>query len=214
MELAAREELAKAWLEHYTAVENKADFTAMAREQWTLNKERYRSEDLVDVTHILVGTETRSDEEALSIAQNLAAEIAADPAVFDALVLEYSDDPSAGSNKGSFRNIKKGDMVPRFEEKAFSMKVGEISDPVLTPYGYHLIRLDKTSPARQKSFAEVRVQLEEQAREKHRERIQTQYLTEIYKPELQVTKESMENALERVFGPEILAKYADSPETE
>ena len=214
MALAADEELAKAWLENFTSVLNPADYSAMAREMWMVDKARYQTSNSVTVTHILIGSESRSESEALVIANRLYETLLSEPDQFDALVPEYSDDPSAASNKGTFRNVEKGDMVPSFEAKAFSMKPGEISEPVLTQYGYHLIRLDALQKARQKTFAEVRIPLEEQAREKHRERVQMIYLNEIYEPELKVTKESVENSIERVFGPEVMSKYAESPESE
>lgn len=61
---------------------------------------------------------------------------------FEALAVEYSDDPSVKTNKGDLGWFGKGTMVPAFEDAVFALDIGEISDPVKTQFGYHLIKLD------------------------------------------------------------------------
>lgn len=214
MALAAQEELAKAWIQNYIEQAKPADYTAMAREEWQLNRDRYVTAHMVDVSHILIGTDERSDEEALAQAENLHQQLEQDPGRFDELVMAWSDDPSKAGNKGRFTDIKKGQMVPEFEEIAFSLELGEISGPVKTAYGYHLVRKDGDTPSRQRKFREVRVGLEQQMKKRHLERVQEEYLRTLFNEELVVTQESMENAIERVFGAEVLAKYAEESESQ
>ena len=87
------------------------------------------------------------------------------------MVITYSEDPSANSNKGKFTNVKRGDMVRTFEAKAFEMEEGEISGPVRTQYGYHIIRLDAKIAPEQLGFDEVKWRLIELERKKHEDRI-------------------------------------------
>lgn len=213
MQLAAKEELAKAWVDHYVESRKEADYTAMARETYQLNRENYMTEHTVDVSHILIGTDVRTEQEALDIAMTLYAELEANPERFDALVGEYSDDESKANNKGSFKGVRRGDMVAPFEELAFELAVGDISEPLLTQYGYHLVRKDGDSPSRQRNFREVRLALEQQARREHRDRERAAYIDALYEEDMIVTQESVENTIERVFGPEVLARYNEEGET-
>ena len=103
----------------------------------------------VDVSHILIGYKgaqaaepavTRTKEEALALAQDLKRQIAAG-ASFEELARTRSDGPSR-QNAGKLEAIARGELVPSFEAVAFSAAQGVVSDPVETPFGYHLIRVD------------------------------------------------------------------------
>ena len=107
-------------------------------------------QEQVDVSHILVSykgaaaaesTVVRSKEDALARVKELKARVDGG-ANFEALARAESDGPSK-SQGGKLGAIVRGDVAPSFEEKAFSMQTGQISDPVETPYGYHIIRVDK-----------------------------------------------------------------------
>lgn len=208
LELAMREELARAWIEHKVDDGGAVDYTAMAREEWMLNRDKYVTPETIDVAHILISTENRTPEEALMLASTLHDQLRESPENFSELAKANSDDPGSASRGGTYPGVKRGDMVKPFEDAAFALDVGEISDPVLTDYGYHLIKVDgKTSPE-QKSFDAVRLQLENQAREQYRERKRREYLQPLYAEEMEVTRESVENAVERALGPDVLARNA------
>ena len=128
--------------------------------------------------------------------------------------MEYSDDESKANNRGSFTEVKRGDMVDTFEAAAFELPVGMISEPVRTQYGYHLVRKDGDNPPQQRSFREVRVALEQQARRQHLERVRGDYLQSLYDEEIIVTQESVENSIKQLFGPEVLARYNEESETD
>ena len=65
IQLAMREELARAWIEHVIDNAEPADYSAMAREQYTLNRDQFMTPTTIDVAHILVNLEDRSEAEAL-----------------------------------------------------------------------------------------------------------------------------------------------------
>lgn len=207
MELAATEELAKAWMENYLTTVDPADYTAMAREDYLINQDTFITAETVDVSHILIKFDERSQEEALARALELEARLDEDPSQFDTFVIEYSQDPSKATNKGSFTNVKKGDMVPEFEESAFSLEVGQISAPVLSQFGYHIIRKNGITPARQRTFEQLQPALEKKMRDQHIERERKLYLTRLHEPETELSRESVERTIELLFGPEVLARY-------
>ena len=61
---------------------------------------------------------------------------------FAALAKEYSTDTANAANGGELGTFSKGQMVKEFEDSVFALKEGEISDPVKTQFGYHIIKLD------------------------------------------------------------------------
>ncbi len=93
------------------------------------------------VKHILIktkaeGEEGLTEEEALAKATDIATR-AKSGEDFDSLVAEFNEDPGASENGYTFGP---GEMVEAFETTSFAMKIGEISDPVKTEYGYHIIK--------------------------------------------------------------------------
>ncbi len=90
----------------------------------------------VKASHILLDTE----EEAKKILERVKA-----GEDFNALAKEFSTDPSAKENSGSLGYFRHGEMVEPFEQAAFALKPGEVSDLVKSDYGYHIIKVeDKT----------------------------------------------------------------------
>ncbi len=90
---------------------------------------------LVSAGHILLTDEEKANE----VAQKLK-----DGDDFAQLAIEYSQDPGSAMNGGSLGFVQKGKMPPAFEEKAFKMQKGEISEPIKTQRGYHIILLEDT----------------------------------------------------------------------
>jgi parvulin-like peptidyl-prolyl isomerase len=82
---------------------------------------------------------TRSKAEAKKRAQECLLKIrGGEP--FDALVKEYSDEPGAADRAGDLGVFEKGTMVKQFADAAFSLKIGEVSEVVETPFGFHIIK--------------------------------------------------------------------------
>jgi len=87
-------------------------------------------------------------------------------ASFSELAKKYSDDKVSGQKGGDLGFFSKGMMVKPFEEKVFSMKKGEISDPVRTSFGWHLIKLEDIRAERTKPLKEVKDQIAKKLKEK------------------------------------------------
>ena len=87
---------------------------------------------------------------------------------FAALALASSDDPSAKTNKGRLDGVTRGQTDPAFEKAAFALKnAGDVSEPVLSRFGYHVIRLEKRTPAQPRAFSEAQSQILADMRQKH-----------------------------------------------
>ena len=109
--------------------------------------------DTVTARHILIrmtgsavplkeGEKDLSDDEALAKAKDIRAKLVAG-GDFAELAKAESDDAGSGANGGVLGDFTRGRMVPQFEEAAFAMKVNEISEPVKTQFGYHIIQVTK-----------------------------------------------------------------------
>jgi len=215
MKLAAEAELSNAWLDFYVESQPDADYTAMAYEYYLLNPKEFETKPSRDVTHVLVSTDGRPEDEAKELAQSLLDQAKLDPASFDQLVLEHSEDPSVGSNKGHFEKVKKGDMVKTFEESAFSLQnPGDFSGLVQTEYGIHIIRLDELYPVRTLSFDEVSEQLELIQAEKHKDRIRYGYLNELTSQDYEIVEDEIRAMLIRYLGEEITEELTGAPDPE
>ena len=110
------------------------------------NNEMFQSAETASAKHILVDTLDQMQEIKAEITNGLSFEEAAK---------KYSKCPSA-SQGGSLGEFTRGRMVPEFEKVAFELQVGEISEPVKTQFGYHLIQLDEKSSKNVKTLEESR----------------------------------------------------------
>ena len=90
----------------------------------------------------------------------------------------YSDDPGSNQKGGDLGPISKGEMVKEFEDAVFSLKLNEISQPVKTAYGYHVIQVTGITPAKQYTLDEVKTEIKSYAREREEE----QRLAEMDRP--------------------------------
>ena len=113
-------------------------FTPVKDEPQTEEAETEEIKEQVKASHILVKTESRTDEEALKRIKEIQEKI--NDTNFADIAKKYSEGPSniSGGNLGYF---EKGMMVPEFEKEAFNLEIDDVSEPVKTTFGYHLIKV-------------------------------------------------------------------------
>jgi len=119
--------------------------------------------------HILVSVDdNRTEEEALARAQSLLERVRRGEA-FSQVASEASDDTGSASLGGDLDWVEPGMMDGPFEETLFAMSEGQISEPVRTPFGYHIILLEGIRPGDVREFDEARADLESEYRNRKAE---------------------------------------------
>ncbi len=145
---------AQASLSQVTAQVVVAD--ADLQDYYAKNKNRYISTEQRHAHHILVAVSDKVDAAAaLKKAQDIAAKLKAG-GNFEALAKQYSDDAGSATQGGDLGLSERGSLEAPFGDALFTMKPGDVSAPIRTKFGYHIIRLDDIAAARGKSFAEAR----------------------------------------------------------
>jgi len=114
------------------------------------NISRYDSPEEIRASHILVTTEDLAWEVHTELVEG---------ADFAELAAEYSQDASNKDNGGDLGWFGRGTMVTAFEDAAFALEVGELSEPAQTEFGYHIIRLDDRREAHTPTLDEVKDQV-------------------------------------------------------
>lgn len=116
------------------------------KEHYFLNKENYKTAQTVTARHILLDSKKKADEVKAKIDEGMSFEDAAK---------EYSLCSTAqdGGNLGTF---PMGTMVPELEKAAFDLKIGEVSNPVKSYYGYHIVKVEKKGGGEVRPFEQVR----------------------------------------------------------
>jgi len=106
-----------------------------------LQEAYYRTQNKIKASHILIACKGNDTIEAYQKVKDLQAKIEGG-SDFGALAVQYSDDKSAATNQGSLGYFTAFRMVYPFEDAAYKTPVGEVSSPVKTQFGYHLIKVE------------------------------------------------------------------------
>ncbi len=135
---------------------------AEARALYDARADVYDVPEQVRARHILVRLAPGADEAAVAAAQARAGEILArvrGGEDFAEVARETSDDPGSKEAGGDLGLFPRGRMVAPFEEAAFALEPGSLSDLVRSDFGFHVIRVEEHQPARSTPFEEVREEL-------------------------------------------------------
>jgi len=138
------------------------------RQRYEATRERFMTAERRRAAHILIDAGQRPDDEARALAASLRERVESGESFAD-LAAEYSDDPASADDGGDLGWIEPGVMMPAFEEALFELAPGEVSAPVETEFGWHLIRLEEIEAPRGQSFAEARDEIAAEVREERAE---------------------------------------------
>ncbi len=130
-----------------------------AKEYYEQNLKRFSQDEQVKASHILIKVDKNASKEVVEEKKKKADEIMkkakADGADFAALAREHSEGPT-GPRGGDLGFFSKKRMVPAFSEAAFKTKPGNLTGPVKTEFGFHIIKVTDHKPEKVSSFEEVK----------------------------------------------------------
>jgi peptidyl-prolyl cis-trans isomerase D len=129
------------------------------------HQSEFGQEEQRQASHILIAAPaTASDDEKAAVrekAENLLAQLKAEPEKFAELASEHSEDQGSAKAGGDLGFLGRGILVREFEDELFQMQPNEIRGPVETTFGFHIIKLSEIKPAQTASLEEVRDEIEQ-----------------------------------------------------
>ena len=133
----------------------------------------------VHVRHILIAVPRNASSAQVEQARRKAAAVAVEAresGVNFAELAKTRSEGSSSSDGGDLGFFKRGTMVPEFERVAFNLKTGEVSEPVRTQFGWHVLKLEEIRKLGMKPLAEVRPEIEDRLRRAQADRLTSQYM--------------------------------------
>ena len=125
------------------------------------NVQQFQTPEQVRASHILIKTDGKNEADAKKQADDILKQAKAPGADFAALAKKYSEDDGSKANGGDLDYFTRGRMVPEFEQAAFAMQPGQISDLVKSQFGFHIIKVVDKKPPATRSLDEVRAQIQQ-----------------------------------------------------
>lgn len=145
-----------------------------AKKRFTENPTQYETPESRDVAHILVKTKKQADEIYAQVKDG-------DKAKFASLAKKHSQDPSS-KEKGGELTITKGQTVAEFDKEAFSQKTGEVSKPIKTQFGYHIITSrSAVKPATKQKFADVKDTIKQTIEQEEKGKVMQEWRKDLLK---------------------------------
>ena len=125
------------------------------KEYYEDNIERFVSNEERRSRHILIATDEQDSEaSALDLVTSIKNRLSEGEA-FEILAKEFSSDPGSAENGGDLGWAERGLFVPEFDETLFNLEINQISEPVKTQFGYHIIQLNELKIGIQQNFDEI-----------------------------------------------------------
>jgi peptidyl-prolyl cis-trans isomerase C len=172
----------------------------------------FKNPELARATHILFALKDLKTGQPITDAEKAAKKAKAEAVLerarkgedFTALAVAFSEDPTAKENKGEYKFARAKDdarraMVPEFEAAAFSLKTNQISDLVLTDFGWHIIKLHEMIPAKKTDFADVKDKIRDHLLQSKLEKQMPDYFERLKKEAgVEIADEKLRDALAKV----------------
>ncbi|HWU52243.1 MAG TPA: SurA N-terminal domain-containing protein [Tahibacter sp.] len=185
---------------------------SVLRERYDREKARYVTPEQRLASHILVtakGGDADAQKAALAKAQQIAKSVR-EGKDFAAAAKESSEDLGSKGEGGDLGWLQPGVSDPAFDSALFALKKGEISEPVLSSEGYHIIQLRDVRESKEKTFEDVKAELAKSYLESEREKLFGELASKVY-DQSRTDLNSLENAA-KLAGVEV-QKTAQFPRT-
>lgn len=175
---AAVEKLATWQMEQVIEARKLDDYEQQGRELFLSNPDRFREPPTFSFTHLLVGVAERSEVAAMRQVLALVDQLA-EGADFEALVVEHSEDGTVEENRGRYESVPAERLDENFARALRELEPGEISGPVRSRFGWHIIRLDEIHQGSVKDWEAAREEAMKLAEQRHADRIREAYMQEL-----------------------------------
>ncbi|EQC45434.1 SurA N-terminal domain-containing protein [Bacteriovorax sp. Seq25_V] len=120
-------------------------------------KESLSQKEQIQARHILITVKDGKEKDALAKAENIKKDLTVKN--FMAMAKKFTDEPSGKTTGGNLNWVSRGQMVPEFEKALFAMKAGQISGPVKTEFGYHLILAEAKKEAKEANLIDFETKI-------------------------------------------------------
>jgi len=137
----------------------------LVRDRYQQAADSYTASEIRTASHILLTVEEGASNESIEQVRQRLLDLRAqviETDDFAGVAREFSQDPGSSADGGNLGELESGVMVQPFEDALFQMQVGELSEPVRTAFGWHLIKLDALRGGETRAFEEVRFEIEDE----------------------------------------------------
>lgn len=192
IEEAVLDLLSRRQVGRYLDAQPEPDYEVLAKERYMAKKEDFTTPPRRDVRHILILKSDKPEAEAKAIAEKVH-ELLVQGKDFDEVFNEYTEDPARSLN-GWVNNVWGDRYDPAFLHATWNLEnIGDISEPVLSKFGYHVIRLEKDEAPRLRPYEEVREELVKKLKEEVKTATREAYITEFSSQPLKLNDEALKN---------------------
>ena len=141
-------------VEEITRAFTKEDFKKKTEDNFKANEAQYATEEQVRASHILIKIEGSNEAVARQKAETILKRLEKED--FAKLASQLSEDPGSKTKNGDLGFFSKGRMIKEFEDVAFTLPVGKVSDLVRTSFGFHIIKVTEKKPAQKANYELVK----------------------------------------------------------
>ena len=190
-------QLANAYLESYVAERLLEDYEQRARELWLSSPERFQTPETVDFTQIFIDSGIlRGEVDAIRRVLSVYDQLLED-ADLEQLAEEFSDDPNLEDNAGRYENARLNRLDEAIARALAALEPGQISEPVRSSAGWHILRLDARNPREEMDWEQARPAAIQMARSQHQSRLVEQLYRELLGSPLELAPGALPALLER-----------------
>jgi peptidyl-prolyl cis-trans isomerase D len=145
------------------------------KQYYEQNQRQFGVAESRQASHILIAVDKTAGadakQKARAQAEQIRAEVLKSPNAFAELAKKHSQDPGSAAKGGDLGSFTRGSMVKAFDDAVFTMKVGEISQPVESDFGFHIIRVTGITPGTTRSFEQARPEIESELKKQRAGRL-------------------------------------------
>ena len=148
---------------------------AEVKQFYDQNQRQFGVPESRQASHILIavdkGADAAAKQKARALADEIYASVSKNPSAFAELAKKHSQDPGSAAKGGDLGSFPRGSMVKAFDDAVFGMKVGEISKPVESDFGFHIIRVSGITPGTIRSLEHARGEIENELKKQRAGRL-------------------------------------------